>query len=48
MPVNLQKTELQDCSSLANSPENAIRPRIKCVLDTTALTLGNMKLPVNY
>lgn len=48
MSVNLQNMELQDYSSTANSHENVIRHRIKCILDTTALTLGNMKLPVNY
>lgn len=40
--------ELQDHSSKANSHEDVIRHRIKCILDTTALTLGNMKLPANY
>ena len=48
MSVNLRNMELQDYSSTANSHENVIRHRIKSILDTTALTLGNMKLPVNY
>lgn len=49
MILSFREVEGQDFYySLVRSYGNEIRHRIKCILDTTALTLGNMKLPVNY